>query len=62
MLSKELKDLEMNEIVKRTVFDSMPVLIQYSLTDSAMELCGIILSMVEWGVQHRKDIIGHRFV
>ncbi|WP_209437696.1 winged helix-turn-helix transcriptional regulator [Pedobacter petrophilus] len=29
MLSKELKDLEMDGIIKRTVIDSTPVLIKY---------------------------------
>ncbi|WP_219225718.1 winged helix-turn-helix transcriptional regulator [Pedobacter antarcticus] len=57
MLSKELKDLEINSIVKRTVIDSTPVLIRYSLTESAMGLSDKILGLVEWGVQHRKDSI-----
>ncbi len=32
MLSKELRDLEMNHLVKRTVQDSVPVVVEYSLT------------------------------
>ena len=31
MLSKELKDLEINQLVKRTVYDTMPVTVEYSL-------------------------------
>ena len=32
MLSKELRDLEMNELVKRTVYDTVPVVVEYSMT------------------------------
>jgi len=54
MLSKELKDLEMSGIVKRNVYDEMPVLIQYGLTDSAKELLPTFKQLVEWGIRHRK--------
>src|SRR5688572_8842224 len=32
MLSKELRELEMNELIKRTVYDSVPVMVEYSMT------------------------------
>src|SRR3954462_13627370 len=32
MLSKELRDLEQNELVKRTVYDTVPVTVEYSMT------------------------------
>ena len=33
MLSKELKELEMNKLVKRKIVDSYPLAIEYSLTE-----------------------------
>src|SRR5678816_1015257 len=33
MLSKELRDLEANDLVKRTVHDSVPVVVEYSMTE-----------------------------
>lgn len=33
MLSKELKDLEINELVERKVYDSLPVKVTYKLAD-----------------------------
>lgn len=60
MLSKELKDLEMNQLVKRTVYDTMPVTVEYSLTDYGKTLKGVIGSLHDWGEQHRKKIIGKR--
>ena len=58
LLSKELKELELNEFVKRTVYDSMPVAIEYSLTPYSKTLDPVILSLRDWGIQHRNHILG----
>lgn len=58
MLSKELKDLEMNGIVVRNVYDASPVLVEYELTKSAQSLGGVLDKMLEWGIQHRKATVG----
>ncbi len=56
MLSKELKELELNGIVKRTVYDSIPVTIEYELTESAKQLSDVMNSMIKWGINHRRGI------
>lgn len=56
MLSKELKELELNGIVKRTVYDSTPVTIEYELTGSARQLQEVMDSMIQWGINHRKGL------
>ncbi|MEP6850057.1 MAG: helix-turn-helix domain-containing protein [Acidobacteriota bacterium] len=56
MLSKELKDLEINKIVKRTVFDTKPVTVEYRLTDHGRSLEKIIKEMATWGTKHREKI------
>lgn len=53
MLSKELKDLEANGIVKRTVYDTVPVTIEYELTKSGETFKQVLDKMVEWGLTHR---------
>ena len=58
MLSKELKDLEMNDLVKRTVYDSYPVVIEYSMTPYGQSLEKVIIELREWGIQHRQRILG----
>lgn len=58
MLSKELKELEFNKLVKRTVLDTHPITVQYELTAHGLTLKTIIDNLVEWGIQHRKEIIG----
>jgi len=57
MLSKELRDLEQNQLVKRTVYDSVPVRVEYSLTDYGSSLDKVIVELRSWGVQHRKRIM-----
>ncbi len=57
MLSKELKDLEMNGIVKRIVYDTTPVSVEYELTNSAKSLGDVLDKMLEWGLKHRKAVL-----
>jgi DNA-binding HxlR family transcriptional regulator len=57
MLSKELKELEMNELVTRTVYDTSPVTVEYALTPYGKSLQSVIDSLHNWGLKHRKRII-----
>ncbi|MDY0779833.1 helix-turn-helix domain-containing protein [Tenacibaculum sp. IB213877] len=54
MLSKELKDLEINGMIKRTVFDTIPVTVEYELTESGKTFHKVLDVMVEWAVEHRE--------
>jgi DNA-binding HxlR family transcriptional regulator len=58
MLSKELKDLELNKIINRTVYDASPVLVEYTTTDYCKTFSPIILEMIRWGKAHKKLITG----
>ncbi|HEX2606038.1 MAG TPA: helix-turn-helix domain-containing protein [Flavisolibacter sp.] len=58
MLSKELKDLEMNKLVKRTVYDTFPPTVEYAITDHGQSLKKVINELREWGLKHRKTITG----
>ncbi|MEZ5042428.1 MAG: helix-turn-helix domain-containing protein [Saprospiraceae bacterium] len=60
MLSKELKDLEVNSIVTRTVYNTIPVTVEYELTESGNTLNTVLDAMIAWGLQHRKMIIGKK--
>ena len=62
MLSKELKDLEANGIVTRTVYDTIPVSVEYELTKSGESFRRVLDVMVEWGLQHRKETMGRHAV
>lgn len=56
MLSKELRDLELNGLVKRRVEDSYPVKVIYALTPYSESLEKVIEALRDWGIMHRKKI------
>lgn len=62
MLSKELKELEINELVKRTVLNTQPVTVQYELTQHGNSLHLIINNLSDWGTAHREKIVGNNAV
>ncbi len=55
-LSKELKDLEINHLVIRTVHDTSPVTVDYSLTGHGKSLRSVIEAMSEWGSGYRSAL------
>ncbi|MDX5345866.1 MAG: helix-turn-helix transcriptional regulator [Hymenobacteraceae bacterium] len=57
MLSKELKELELNQLVKRTVYDTSPVTVEYSITEHGIGVWPVIESLKEWGQKHREQIL-----
>lgn len=57
MLSKELRDLELHGLIKRTVYDTIPVVIEYSTTEYGHSLDNVITELRNWGIQHRKRTI-----
>lgn len=57
MLSKELKDLEINQLVARKVFATTPVTVEYEMTEYGKTLGKVIQALHEWGTQHRARIL-----
>ncbi|MCF6406858.1 helix-turn-helix transcriptional regulator [Chitinophaga filiformis] len=58
MLSKELKSLEANQLVKRETHDTFPPSVEYSITEHGMSLEKVLDELHYWGLAHRKKIIG----
>jgi DNA-binding HxlR family transcriptional regulator len=58
VLAKELKDLEVHQLIRRTVQEGPPVLVTYELLPYADTLDPVIFSLRDWGVGHRKKIMG----
>jgi DNA-binding HxlR family transcriptional regulator len=56
MLSRELKEMEMNKLVKRNVYPETPVLIEYEPSEYCRSFGKIIMEMINWGRQHRAKI------
>ena len=57
-LSKELKEMAEDQLIERIVFDTFPPKVEYRLTEHARSLCDVIEALREWGIKHRKKILG----
>jgi DNA-binding HxlR family transcriptional regulator len=56
VLSNELKELEMNGFIKRTIYTGTPVVVEYELTKYSNTLQNVMQSLSEWGAMHRETI------
>jgi DNA-binding HxlR family transcriptional regulator len=52
MLVKELKNMELNGIVKREVFATVPPMVEYTLTVKGEKLLPSIESLHQWGNEY----------
>ena len=59
MLVKELRDLELNELVARKEIDTNGFSVEYSLTEYGKSLDEVINALRRWGLQHRKKIFNN---
>lgn len=57
-LSKELKSLEANKLVRRDVYDTFPPTVEYTITPHGLSLEKVLDELHFWGLTHRKKIIG----
>jgi DNA-binding HxlR family transcriptional regulator len=56
MLIKELKDLESIKIVSRQTFNTVPITVEYSLTEEGLTLKPILDQMMQWSVNFKQQI------
>ncbi|MEJ1237473.1 helix-turn-helix domain-containing protein [Chryseolinea sp. T2] len=57
MLSKELQELEANQLVTRTVKQTKPLTVEYAITPYGRTLEQLIIEIVNWGTAHRERIM-----
>ena len=55
MLVKELKNLELKNVIFRQPFPTVPPTVEYSLTSKGEELRPIINALYVWGESHSKQ-------
>ena len=59
VLSNELKELELNGLVKRVVHaDKIPVVVEYIPTEYGQTLRSVVSALSDWGQKHKKKITG----
>jgi DNA-binding HxlR family transcriptional regulator len=59
MLSRDLKELEMNQLITRTVKSTQPITVEYELTNYGATLRKLIDEMAKWGLEHRRRIMNN---
>jgi DNA-binding HxlR family transcriptional regulator len=52
MLTKQLRELEADGLIRREVFPVVPPKVEYSLTPKGESLRAIIMALREWGLEH----------
>jgi DNA-binding HxlR family transcriptional regulator len=56
MLIKELKDLEAIGILNRQTFNTVPITVEYSLTNEALTLKPILDIMKQWSIDFKLQV------
>jgi DNA-binding HxlR family transcriptional regulator len=54
MLTLQLKALEKDGLIKRTVYAEVPPRVEYELTERAIELGPILKQLSDWGSKHKQ--------
>lgn len=52
ILTKQLRELEQDNIIKRVIYDENPPKVEYSMTEHGMTILPIVDVMFEWGKQN----------
>jgi DNA-binding HxlR family transcriptional regulator len=56
MLSRELKDMEINQLISRNILNTQPISVQYEITKYGTSLKELTEVIANWGLKHRKQI------
>jgi DNA-binding HxlR family transcriptional regulator len=59
-LSAELKRLEANKLIERTIHNTFPPAVSYSITAHGLSLEKVLDDLHYWGLEHREVVIGKR--
>jgi len=54
VLTRQLRELERNRLIKRKVYDEVPIKVEYSLTEIGKSLAPILFELGEWGKKYNK--------
>lgn len=56
MLTSQLRDLEKDGLIVRTIYPEIPPHVEYSLTETGGKLTNVIHYMAEWGKTYLNDV------
>lgn len=52
MLTEQLRDLEKDNLIVRTVYPEVPPKVEYSLSDYGRTFIPVMQAMAQWGLVH----------
>ena len=55
MLTQQLRELEADGLVKRTVYVEMPLRVEYNVTPQGKTLFPVLMAMAKWGYENYPD-------
>lgn len=58
VLADRLKQLADDKLIEKQEYYGYPPRVEYRLTDHGKQLYGIVYQMTEWGVEHRRLMLG----
>ncbi len=56
VLSNELKQLEINNLVSRNIIEEWPIVVEYELTEYSKSLEKVLKVLSDWGAVHKERI------
>ena len=60
MLTLQLRELERDGVVRRTVYPQVPPKVEYSLTEFGRSLVPVLVAMRDWGRAKRSALVAKR--
>ncbi|WP_331712026.1 winged helix-turn-helix transcriptional regulator [Bacillus sp. SJS] len=55
VMTEQLKQLEEDDLIDRTQYNTVPPKVEYSLTENGNSLMPILELMHTWGIEHSED-------
>lgn len=56
MLTKELQDMEVNQLISRNVCNTKPITVEYEVTEYGKTLQPVIDEIANWSIAYRRSV------
>lgn len=60
MLTSTLRELEADDLIKRTIYPEVPPRVEYELTERGLSLIPLLNQLVDWSLENMDAIVNHR--
>ena len=60
MLTSTLRELEADDLIKRTAYPEVPSRVEYELTERGQSLSPLLNQLVDWSLENMEAIVKHR--